>query len=169
MNPVTDLNFIAAKAAENEEENDSFRLFLKNSSSKKVDELVHQLNDEISSQIDCTQCGNCCKSLMINVSNNEAEELAAHLQLSVAATKDKYLEESMSGAMIIKTIPCSFLHEKKCTIYENRFTGCRDFPHLHQPNFTSRLFGILMNYQTCPIIFNVVEELKMELGFKNKF
>jgi len=36
---------------------------------------------------------------------------------------------------------------------------------LHKDNFTDRLFGTLMYYAMCPIIFNVVEELKMQSGF----
>ena len=129
--------------------------------------LVHTINNEVTPQIDCTQCGNCCKSLMINVTTEEAVALAAHLDISVPVLKEKYIEESQGGQMVINTIPCHFLSGTKCTVYENRFTGCRDFPHLHKNNFTSRLFGTLMNYAACPIIFNVVEELKIKTGFKD--
>jgi Fe-S-cluster containining protein len=102
---------------------------------------------------------------MINVTAEEADNLAKHLQTSLAVLKEKYIEESQEGQMIINKIPCHFLEGTKCSIYQNRFTECRDFPHLHKNNFTSRLFGIMMYYEVCPIIFNVVEELKDETGF----
>ncbi len=161
----TDLKEIKEIAAEKEPENDRFRIFLKQQDGAQIDALVHQFNDEVTAQIDCTQCGNCCKSLMINVTDEEVESLAVNLQTDLAAVKEKYIEESEQGRMIINTIPCHFLAGTKCSIYRYRFTECREFPHLHKPHFTRRLFGILMYYAMCPIIFNVVEKLKLALDF----
>jgi Fe-S-cluster containining protein len=79
--------------------------------------------------------------------------------------KEKYIEESQQGNCFINTIPCHFLADNKCTIYENRFTECRDFPHLHKPGFKARLAGTLMHYGRCPIIYNVIEEMKVKTGF----
>ncbi len=161
----TDLKEIKEIAAEKELENDRFRIFLKQQDGTQIDTIVHQLNDEVTAQIDCTQCGNCCKSLMINVTDEEVESLAINLQTGVAAVKEKYIEESEQGRMIINTIPCHFLSGTKCSIYQYRFTECREFPHLHKPHFNRRLFGTLMYYAMCPIIFNVVEKLKLALDF----
>lgn len=133
---------------------------------REVDILVHQINDRISSQIDCTQCGACCKTLMINVTEAEKESLAAHMQITAQQFKDDYLEESAEGQMIMHSIPCSFLSGNKCSVYKHRFEECREFPHLHKDNFKGRLFGTLMHYGKCPIIYNVVEELKTETGFR---
>lgn len=46
-----------------EDENYKFRTFLKGLDSDKVDKIVHKLNEEIVSQIDCQDRGNYCKSL----------------------------------------------------------------------------------------------------------
>jgi Fe-S-cluster containining protein len=105
---------------------------------------------------------------MINVTKNEAQLAAKHLEISVEDFKNKYIEESLAGEYIINTIPCHFLTEKKCSIYENRFNECREFPHLHKPNFNDRLFGTLIHYSICPIIYNVVEQLKIETKFKDQ-
>ncbi len=168
---VTNLSSISNLAAERENENDDFRIFLKNRDSKAVDILVHEINDSIAPQIDCTQCGNCCKSLMINITAFEADNLASQLNIGLPDLKKKYIEESNEGQFIINTIPCHFLAGTSCSIYENRFTECREFPHLHKDNFNSRLFGTMMYYSMCPIIFNVVEELKSRLSLMemNKF
>lgn len=165
MLPETDLKKIKAIALQKAAENDLFRIFLKQQDSNQIDQMVHHLNDTITSEIDCTQCGNCCKSLMINVTREEAVALAAQLQISLTAVKDKYLEESEQGQLIINAIPCHFLKGTSCSIYKHRFTECREFPHLHKANFTGRLFGTFMYYEMCPIIFNVVEKLKIELDF----
>ncbi len=163
---ITDLDTIKHIAADKEAENDHFRIFLKQQDGKQVDSIVHQLNEAITPQIDCTQCGNCCRSLMINVTPEETASLAFHFKMEVAVVKDKYIEISEQGKMIINTIPCHFLGGTSCTIYENRFTECREFPHLHKDNFTSRVFGLLMYYAICPIIFNVVETLKEKFAFE---
>ncbi len=164
--PIQDLSVIQNASAYNEEENDLFRIFLKQQNSAQVDKMVHTLNSTISAQIDCTQCGNCCRSLMINVEPAEANNVAAYLQILAADFKHAYIEESEQGQMVINTIPCHFLKQNKCSIYAHRFNECREFPHLHKPAFTSRLFGTFMHYGRCPIIFNVVEALKVDLSFK---
>jgi len=152
-------------ALSRQDENDAFRQFLKNRDSETIDKIVFKLNSTIEPQIDCTQCGACCNGLMINVTQQESEKVAQHFDMPVNSFKEKYIEEGESGLMIINTIPCHFLEEKKCTIYENRFNECREFPHLHKPNFNDRLFGTLIHYSICPIIYNVVEQLKIEIQF----
>jgi Fe-S-cluster containining protein len=102
---------------------------------------------------------------MVNISPSDAYRMSEHLQLTTPEFKEKFVEEGSGGMMIMNTIPCSFLADNKCTAYESRFTGCREFPDLHRHNFKGRLFATLIHYAMCPIIFNVVEELKEEMGF----
>lgn len=163
---ITGLSNIKEIAEGNEMENDRFQSFIKQQDKEQTDRIVHQINKWVSDKIDCTQCGNCCRSLMINITVEEAEMLALKKGISLITIKEKYVEESLGGQLIINTIPCHFLEENRCTIYADRFTECRDFPHLHKPNFAGRLFSTMMYYSMCPIIFNVVEELKIKLGFK---
>lgn len=162
----TNLDDIAAAAAIKTGENELFRDYLYTFDSDAIDAQVHALNEKVAAGIDCTSCGNCCRSFMINVSAEEAKAVSDHLALPVPVFKEKYIEESTGGRMIIKSIPCLFLTGNKCSIYEHRFSGCREFPYLDQPGFTGRLFGVLMYYATCPIIFNVVEQLKQQTAFK---
>src|SRR5690242_8352829 len=51
-----DLEKIALRAAEREEENRAFRSFLQGRDAAEVDERVQRLNGEISARIDCTSC-----------------------------------------------------------------------------------------------------------------
>ncbi|MGG9971897.1 YkgJ family cysteine cluster protein [Ferruginibacter sp. SUN002] len=166
MTPLqSNLVAISEIALAKESENDAFKSFLQSSEPGEIDQIVFDLNDRISPKIDCTNCGNCCRAFMINVNEEEANALATHLQMPVDELEEKYIEKGSGGRMIINTIPCHFLSENRCTIYTHRFSGCREFPHLYQPGFTKRLFSILMYYNTCPIIFNVVENLKLQTGF----
>ncbi len=150
-----------------EEENQRFRDFLGEYSGDAIDAAVFELNETISAQIDCTTCGNCCKSLMVNITNEEADRLSGHLQQSRNDFDAQHLEKGSNGLMIINSMPCHFLANNKCTIYEYRFSGCKEFPAMHLPHFKERLFTTFMHYGRCPIIFNVVEQLKDEMGFES--
>ena len=161
----TDLHIIAAHATQREGENDDFHVWLKDKDGSTIDEIAHKLNGVISAAIDCTQCGNCCKNLVINVEPEDIDRTANGLNLPAEQFLDKYIETSAAGKYFVNTIPCHFFADKKCTIYEYRFTDCREFPHLHKDGFKERLLGTMMHYGKCPIIYNVVEEMKRELGF----
>jgi len=162
---IADLHFIASQALDNEAENDHFLRFVRGTDDKGLDELAHTVHDRVSAAIDCTSCANCCRSLVINVTQDEVGKLAGHLRLTESETRGQYIEESQQGNCFVNTIPCHFLRENKCTIYEARFTECRDFPHLHKPGFKDRLGGTLMHYGRCPIVYHVIEEMKVKLGF----
>ena len=157
---------IAAFSAKKQDENDRFRLFVKERNNEQIDKLVGRLNEAIAPQINCTSCGNCCKSLMVLISDSEADNLSQHLHQSRGTFDEQYLEKGSNGMMIMNKMPCHFLSDNKCTVYEQRFEGCKEFPALHLPNFKNRLFTTFMHYERCPIIFNVVEKLKVEMSFE---
>jgi uncharacterized protein len=162
---IIDLGEIAAFSNLKQRENEQFVDFLKSCDSNEVDEAVVKINAEIEPQIDCTKCGNCCKTLMVNVTAKESKDLSVFLNLSLDEIKAKYLEEGLQETFIMKSMPCSFLEGTKCSIYENRFEGCKEFPNLNKTEFTKRLFTTMMHYDRCPIIFNVMEELKRVTNF----
>lgn len=154
-----DLDFIATESTDRVLENEHFRRFL-GGYIGNLDAIVQELNLQISAKVDCTACGNCCRSLMINVTRQEANQLADRLGCSFTALKETHLEESMGGQLIINTIPCHFLKDNKCTVYEDRFAECREFPGLHRNGFRDRIFSTLMHYGRCPIVYHLIEELK---------
>jgi uncharacterized protein len=159
---LTDLFTIQQLAKEKEIENDLFTVFLQSQHAETIDNLV--LNEKITPQINCTTCGNCCKSLLINVTEEEADILSKYLNQTREVFDSNYLEKS-THLMVINKVPCHFLSDNQCTVYEHRFAGCREFPALHLPKFVKRLFTVFMHYERCPIIFNVVEALKQKTKF----
>ena len=165
MDIITDLEKIQLITKENEEENDFFLLFLKRQNTLLIDEIVHDLNVSVSSKIDCTQCGNCCMTLMIQVEKNEIDIVAAKLNLTVNEFRNKFIETGLGDKMLMNSIPCAFLSDTKCSVYNERFSSCKEFPGLHLPHFTDRLFTVFMHYGRCPIIFNVIESLKELTSF----
>lgn len=128
--------------------------------------MVSRLDQRISPRINCTDCGNCCKSLMVLINDTEADNLSRHLGQSREDFDQAYLEKGSNGLMIMNRMPCPFLIDRKCSVYEHRFEGCKEFPALHLPHFKQRMFTTFMHYERCPIIFNVVEQLKDEMSFE---
>jgi len=161
----TDLQLIAYLADQREEENDHFQSFLASEDAASIDARVFTLQADITPKIDCRQCGNCCKTLMIEVTQPEADRVAEVLGVESDQFVAENLEKGIGQRMIMNAIPCRFLEELSCTIYTDRFAGCREFPALHLPGFTARYFTTRMHYGRCPIIFNVLEALKKELSF----
>ena len=166
MQLETNLQTIAQKSITDVLLNERFVNHLKQLNEVEIDDAVFELDLLISPQIDCTKCGNCCKTLMINVEAPESKIAAQHLQISNAEFEDAYIEKSLGGKMVISKIPCHFLSDNKCSIYLSRFAGCREFPAMHLPHIQKRLFTIFMHYGRCPIIFNVMEHLKTKVNFE---
>jgi Fe-S-cluster containining protein len=161
----TNLQVIAEIAAGKEEENDHFMRSLRKYDGAELDARAHRLNTEVSAAVSCTDCGNCCTHLIVNITRPEIERLAVFMGMPEAELREKYIEESMAGNCFINSVPCHFLSGSICSIYSERFTECRDFPHLHKPGFRERFLGTMLHYSSCPIIYNVVEEMKQELEF----
>ena len=164
-NIETELEKIEELGKLREKENLEFRTCLKGQDPDKIDKIVHRLNFEISNQIDCTTCGNCCMKLKPCITNQDIKRLSYKLNLSPKQIKIDYIEID-EREQYFRNLPCSFLKEKKCTIYNDRPEDCSSFPHLHKKGFTSRLWGVIENYSICPIVFNVFEKLKTEINYK---
>lgn len=144
-------------------ENIFFKKFLRGVSSKEVDEHIHRLSETVSAQIDCLACANCCKKLEPGLEQSEIEVLATARQQEIETFKQQYVAYD-GEALYLKTKPCMFLNECACTIYEDRPAACAGYPHLNQPDMKFRR-TLWENYSICPIVFNVLEELKKELNF----
>ena len=76
---ITDLKRIATISERKERENIKFREYLKHYlewSDRRLDRLVHEINLEVSSQIDCAKCRNCCVQMSPGVGPDEMERVA---------------------------------------------------------------------------------------------
>jgi Fe-S-cluster containining protein len=161
-----DLDVIKRLGKERENENLDFRTFLKGQEIEEVHEVVHSLHDKIVAQIDCIECGNCCNVLRPSVSDTEIERLSEIDKISPNEFGKKFVEFSDDNIKYLKDTPCKYLRDKKCTIYPDRPEECRSYPHTHKDEFIFRLFGVIDNYEICPIVFNLFETLKVEFNYK---
>jgi len=166
---IVELNLarIAMFGEQKEDENIYFRMFLKGQDPDKVDRIVHRINKEVTAQIDCQQCGNCCKTLKPCVSEYEIDRLAQIKNMAAGEFTLQFVEtDNFDGVKFLKDAPCIFLNDKSCSVYPDRPKDCRSYPHTHKHGFTSRTIGMIHNYSVCPIVFNVLERLKQALNYR---
>lgn len=165
---ITDLTQIQRATVAKEHENVEFRTFVKlevELSDRRLNTLVSETTSEVWKHIDCRSCANCCRTRQPVFSRTEAQRIAAYLGLSLEEVRARYLtSDAETGKYITQALPCPFLDGNLCSIYEVRPAVCADYPHLHR-NFRSRLWQVIDNAETCPIVYNVVERLKKTLGF----
>lgn len=166
MKLQTDPKVVAKLAAEREERNWCFRLFLKGVDLpiEKLDAIVHRLYEDVASQIDCCACGNCCREVLPVLQTRDVSRLASGLSLPETEVVDRFLvpgEEIETFTFNDK--PCPLLSGNRCLSYESRPGDCRSFPHLHKKEFVFRLIQAVENCSICPIVYNVFERLKNEL------
>jgi Fe-S-cluster containining protein len=159
----TDLIKIKNLSKEREDENWSFRTFLKGYDIKNLDTIVHKLFMQVSEAIDCTACGNCCKKIQPILKKKDINKLSKSLNITPDQFISKYVNKDEDGERILNQLPCPFLKDNKCTQYDSRPIDCASYPHLHKKDFVFRLIGVVNNYSICPIVFNVYEGLKRKL------
>lgn len=84
MNIETDIKIIERLSREREDANWAFRSFLKRSglSDTKIDATVNDLYREVSAQVDCTQCANCCKAIRPVLTDADIKRLARQLEMT---------------------------------------------------------------------------------------
>jgi uncharacterized protein len=164
---ITDISTIKARAIEREDENWEFRATLKSHdlSSDEIDAVAHRILAEVVSQIDCTKCGHCCEVIRPTLNEEDIRTFAEGLAMPEKQFRAQYLthEKGRRLNLIFKALPCPFLEDQQCSNYDSRPKECRSYPHLYKADITGRLIGILINYEICPIVFNVVERIKAEL------
>jgi uncharacterized protein len=167
MNLELDLYTINQAAGIKEKENFRFRTFLKCRDDNKVDKIVHGIYEKVIKEIDCTQCGNCCKEISPSLTMKEIGILSKMDNLSRSEFIEQHTELIAYGnTRFLKVTPCRYLNDTVCSIYESRPNDCKSFPHIHRKCFNSRTLSMIDYYGICPIVFNVMERLKMALGFR---
>ncbi|MBN1183604.1 MAG: YkgJ family cysteine cluster protein [Bacteroidales bacterium] len=150
------------KLAANEKKNHSrLATRLKNKKSKKLDDLVHSLHENAFNNIDCLDCANCCKSLGPRITNMDIERMARSLKMKTSEFEEQFTRVDEDNDIVFKSMPCPMLDEDNyCRVYESRPKACREYPHTDRKNFIQILSVTLKNTSTCPVVYQIMEELK---------
>jgi len=149
------------RALDHKAETKSFFEKLKKKKPKNLDQVVHNLHDEVFQEIDCLACANCCKSISPTLYDKDVERLAKQLKIKPSQFVDEYLYVDEEGDYVFQKTPCPFLMpDNYCMVYESRPKACREYPHTDRKRFYQILNLTLKNTEVCPAVFDVVEKLK---------
>ena len=169
-----DLVQIRALAGAKEDENWEFRMFTKTRCSldpEEMDRQVREVTKRVWAGIDCTTCANCCREVRPTFSEEDVARLSRRLGVTLEEFVLRYLERTgpdEENPWRTRSKPCPFLDSNRCGVYEDRPADCRGYPYLYEPKFVSRTMGMIERTHTCPIVYEVFEELKRLWGFRRK-
>ncbi|HZQ51654.1 MAG TPA: YkgJ family cysteine cluster protein [Bryobacteraceae bacterium] len=149
-------------------ENERFRAWLKRHNF--VEKRFKAIAQETENAIDCTACANCCKVATTQIGERDVERLARHLGMRISDFLRDYTTESAEEGRILRRNEngCVFLAGNLCSVYEARPQTCELFPHLVKGSgsLLSRMWHMPDRAVYCPIVFNTLEQFKVESGFK---
>jgi Fe-S-cluster containining protein len=166
---VTSLAEIRRLAEAKERENLDFRRYL--TAHRRPEREFHRIAAEVAAQIDCKQCGACCRETRVDVNEAEMAGIARELNQSPEDVLALYTEpDPAGGRRILKQAggQCVFLDGSNlCIVYESRPKACREFPHLEpeEASLGSRMSSICRKAWFCPIVYNTLEQYKRLVGY----
>lgn len=131
---------------------------------------IRRLAEEIEQNFDCLSCANCCRVATVRLSDRDLVKLSKHMRLSPAAFTRDYTETTPDEGLILRRTEqgCVFLDGNHCLVYDARPGICQDFPHTVRGDgsFLSRMWDFADRACYCPIVFNTLEAIKEEVGFR---
>jgi Fe-S-cluster containining protein len=165
---ITDLVQIRRLEQQQRGENAKFRAYLKNH--RHSDRRLRRFGEEIEAEIDCTACANCCRVTEVGITEKDIEKLAKFVGVSEAEFVEQFTALDNSGAIILKRNAggCVFLEGNLCSVYEARPQNCANFPHVVRGagSIASRMWQFLDRVGYCPIVYNWMETVKEDIGFR---
>ena len=166
---LTDLVEIRRLGEKKRHENLRFRKYLK--SRAWVERQFRQAAKEVTDQIDCRACAECCRVSEVQITDRDIAHLARFLGLSKPDFMAQYTSTGEGGELILKrtsSTGCVFLSGNDCTVYEARPANCERFPHLLRGSgsIPSRMWQLADRATYCPIVYNWMEAAKALTKFR---
>ncbi len=136
---------------------------LENTKPRGIDRLTPAVSAEVWAEVDCLTCANCCKKMTPTFTKKDITRIAAHLDMSEAAFREKWLVyDKKDKDWLNVQRPCQFLDLKTnmCSIYEVRPADCAGFPHLTKKRMVDYAHVHKQNIEYCPATYKMVEKMK---------
>ena len=161
---MMDIESLPEKASKVEKETKAFFKTIRKNQLRTLDDVIHNIHEEVFEETDCLECGNCCRSLGPRITYKDIERIAKSLRIKPSEVIDKYLRIDEDNDYVYKEMPCPFLaNDNYCFIYEDRPKACREYPHTDRKKFFQIHALTVLNAKTCPAVYNILERLKKEL------
>ncbi|HAK44342.1 MAG TPA: zinc/iron-chelating domain-containing protein [Spirochaeta sp.] len=128
---------------------------------KDLDALFVEVHEAVFADLDCRECGNCCKSLGPKVNNRDIERIGKYINMRAGKVRNNYLDVDEDNDFVFQSMPCPFLKEDNfCSIYEARPRACKEYPHTDYPNMQKKLNLTLKNSLICPAVYRMLNKIR---------
>lgn len=159
---MIDIRTHESLAKTKQETHKQFLNWLRKKKPKDLDPTARLFHNEVFDEIDCLDCGNCCRGTGPLFIEKDIDRIAGHLKMKSGEFVAQYLRKDEEGDWVYKSVPCPFLGgDNYCFIYSERPRACREFPHTDR----KRLYQInsltLKNLIICPAAYAIVEKLRV--------
>ncbi len=156
-----DIKSLKIKALKAEAVTKKLFLKLKKLKPSNLDDVFHTLHEEAFEHIDCLNCANCCKTTSPIFTQRDIERLSKLFKISPLQFIENHLKIDDDKDYVLKSAPCTFLGEDNyCSIYDNRPTACREYPHTDRKRMYQLLDLTAKNAAICPAVFEITEKIK---------
>ena len=151
------------------DENYRFRTFLKiHADEKQLDKDFKELHEKYFKNFDCTKCRNCCREIGVSIQEDELNKICKYYNFDRQELKTKYLDEEY-GEYTNKNKSCPFLKDNnECQIKDCLPRSCIDYPYTDKEDRLDSLITIVQNSMICPVVYQILEDLKIKYHFKSK-
>jgi Fe-S-cluster containining protein len=159
MQYQTEEIFLQGKKVEKENKQLVDRLIRKRPNN--LDTVIEELHDAAFAQINCMNCGNCCKTTSPVFKQKDIDRLSKHLKMKPGAFVEKYSHIDSDQDYVLNSAPCAFLNsDNSCSVYDFRPLACQTYPHTNRKKFYQLLKLSFNNTLICPAVQHVFEGLK---------
>lgn len=127
---------------------------------RDLDVRFEKAHEEVFENINCLDCGNCCKTTSPMLFEKDIEKLARHLNMKPGRFVEEYLFVDRDGLYAMKTTPCPFLEDdNRCSVYDARPKACREYPHTNMRKMHTLLGLAEKNVLVCPAVLEILKKL----------
>ncbi|MDR1333608.1 MAG: YkgJ family cysteine cluster protein [Holosporaceae bacterium] len=99
-------------------------------------------------------------------------EIAVIAEFIGQSTEDfitEHLIKGEEGEYLLKSIHCKFLDKNGlCKIQHCKPDVCKKYPHTDQSERLSSMRSIIESAEVCPVVFEILEQLKKLYRFRSK-
>lgn len=164
MNP--EYERILEKSKSRQKEIHRQMLHLSHHNKKGFDQMVAAWHTEVFNDIDCLQCGNCCRLIGPRFRDKDIKVLGKETGLTYKAFVGRYLvQDGDTEFFLLRKLPCPFLKEdNSCSDYDKRPLSCEEYPYTQSRNIQRHLVRLGHSAMICPaaalIVQKVLDEFK---------
>ncbi|MDO6431003.1 YkgJ family cysteine cluster protein [Flavitalea sp. BT771] len=138
---------------------------LRNNPPRGLDTLKAEADKHAWAHTDCLDCANCCKTMSPTYTKKDVKRISAHLGMTDAAFREKWLYKDRTGDWMNVKQPCQFLdlETNMCNIYAVRPADCAGFPHHTKRKMVEYMHMYQQNIEYCPATYRLVEYIQEKL------